>query len=99
MIWSEVLDVREVGREANFFELGGHSLLATQLIARVRSRLRLEVPLRALFEAPMLADFAASLPRYEPMPGMANASARLYLQISKLSVEALEAQLKAKKKN
>ncbi|XAG00213.1 amino acid adenylation domain-containing protein [Pseudomonas sp. REB1044] len=57
-IWSEVLNVEQVGLHDNFFELGGHSLLATQVTSRIRQRLNLEVPLRALFESPDLATFA-----------------------------------------
>ena len=42
----------------NFFDLGGHSLLPTQVLSWVQSAVRLEQPLRALFEAPTVADLA-----------------------------------------
>ena len=60
-MWSEVLGVKSVGREANFFDLGGHSLLATQVIARVRERLQVEIPLQRLFEYPTVIEFAAQI--------------------------------------
>jgi acyl carrier protein len=60
-LWSEVLGVENIGRGDNFFNLGGHSLLATRLFARIREALRLELPLRTIFEAPILADLAKQL--------------------------------------
>ncbi|MFD2168557.1 non-ribosomal peptide synthase/polyketide synthase [Tumebacillus lipolyticus] len=57
-IWSQVLQVEQVGIHDNFFELGGHSLLATQVMSRLRSALQTEMTLRQLFEAPTIAEFA-----------------------------------------
>src|SRR5688572_6548652 len=58
-IWSEVLKVPGVGREDNFFNLGGHSLLVTQAILRVRDILKVELPIRSLFESPTVAEFSS----------------------------------------
>ena len=56
MIWSSVLGIEQVGIHHNFFELGGHSLLATQVISRIRQVFEMELPLRALFEVPTVAE-------------------------------------------
>ncbi len=60
-IWAEVLDAdeSEIGSADTFFDFGGHSLLLTQVAARLADRLRVRVPLRALFDNPRLRELAA----------------------------------------
>jgi amino acid adenylation domain-containing protein len=58
LIWSEVLQVSSVGTLDNFFTLGGHSLMAIQVISRIRKSFGVELPLRALFENPSIAELA-----------------------------------------
>jgi amino acid adenylation domain-containing protein len=62
-VWRSVLRTGRVGREDDFFDLGGHSLLATQVASRLRVLLGVDMPLRALFEAPTLAAFAERVQR------------------------------------
>ncbi|MEV6975750.1 amino acid adenylation domain-containing protein [Kitasatospora sp. NPDC093806] len=62
-IWSTVLGVARIGLADDFFDLGGHSLLAVQVTAAVRESLGRELPVRALFEAPVLGDFAEAVRR------------------------------------
>ena len=57
-IWCEVLRLPAVGRTSNFFNLGGHSLLVTQVLARIREYLKVELPIRSVFEAPTLGELS-----------------------------------------
>ncbi|HEX5874893.1 MAG TPA: amino acid adenylation domain-containing protein [Pyrinomonadaceae bacterium] len=60
-IWGEVLKVPLVRQTDNFFNLGGHSLLITHAILRVRDILKVELPIRSMFDAPTLSEFCALL--------------------------------------
>ena len=57
-IWAEVLFLDRVGIHDNFFDLGGHSLTASSVISRVIKSFQLELPVKALFDAPTIADLA-----------------------------------------
>jgi amino acid adenylation domain-containing protein len=59
--WAAILGVEDVGLDENFFELGGHSLMAIQVLARVAERLRVELPLRTLFESPTVGALAEAV--------------------------------------
>jgi amino acid adenylation domain-containing protein len=60
-IFSDVLELRQVGLNDDFFELGGHSLLATRVVSRLRDRFQIEMTPRFLFESPTVAEMAARI--------------------------------------
>jgi hypothetical protein len=60
-VFEETLGAHRLGLDAHFFELGGHSLLATKAISRLRRVAGVDLPLRALFDTPVLRDLARVL--------------------------------------
>lgn len=64
-LWSQVLHRAPPGVGANFFEVGGRSLLASQLASLIRQQLSIEMPLRVVFEHPVLRDQAIWLSRQQ----------------------------------
>ncbi|MEU0561060.1 amino acid adenylation domain-containing protein [Dactylosporangium sp. NPDC006015] len=62
-VWTQVLATDRIGADDSFFGLGGHSLAATRVAGRLRDTLGCAVPVRLLFDHPVLTDFAERLER------------------------------------
>ena len=50
-VWSDVLNLREIGIDDNFFEIGGESLIAAQLMRRVSAEYGVNLRLSTLVKA------------------------------------------------
>jgi amino acid adenylation domain-containing protein len=63
-IWSEALNVADIGRDDDFRELGGHSLMAIRIAARIRPAFGVEMCVGDLLDGPStLAELAGELQR------------------------------------
>lgn len=60
-VWSDVLDIDDIGRHDDFFELGGHSLLAIRVFTKLERLLGEEMPLSVLYQAPTVSALAQFL--------------------------------------
>ncbi|MEV4836946.1 SDR family NAD(P)-dependent oxidoreductase [Nonomuraea sp. NPDC049486] len=80
-LWGEVLGARRVSVEQDFFDLGGNSLVAVQLIALIRKKVGVRLPMRSLFQVPTVAGMAALV---EELRGKQQAPATGTTTISRL---------------
>ncbi|WP_434700398.1 amino acid adenylation domain-containing protein [Pseudomonas sp. D1-1] len=83
-IWTSVLHVQHVPVDSHFFQIGGHSLMAAQVRGRLREQ-GFDVPLRWLFETPVLAQLA------ERIEGLAGQQDLASLTISPVDHEVEQA--------
>lgn len=84
-IWAELLSIERIGVHDNFFSLGGHSLLITQLLARLLTMFKTELPLIAVFQSPTIAQFAEALKSYESKPGQTDRIAAAIRKVQQMS--------------
>jgi len=57
-IFSEILEVENIGVFDNFFELGGHSLKAAKMVNVIRKAFDIEFPIKHLFTQPTVAELS-----------------------------------------
>jgi aryl carrier-like protein len=65
-VWREILGHDAIGRDQDFFDLGGTSLAAMRVIARLRDRHGVDLPIATLFDAPTIASLAPRLAAARP---------------------------------
>ncbi|HEX2091054.1 MAG TPA: phosphopantetheine-binding protein, partial [Longimicrobiaceae bacterium] len=88
-IWTDVLGRERIGVHESFLALGGHSLLATRIASRIREACGVELPVRALFETPTVAELARRL------EGMGDGGSADAPRITRTSREAHRVKLSA----
>jgi len=57
-VWQDALGIDAVGINDSFAELGGHSLIAVRIVAEISKAFKIDLPLRALFDAPTVAQLS-----------------------------------------
>ncbi len=60
-IWKRLLGKDRISAEGDFFELGGHSLIIPQLLNGIYEKFGIDFPLKTIFEAPTLRNFALEI--------------------------------------
>ena len=90
----EALGIERIGVTDGFFDLGGNSLSAVQIFFKVREHFGVQMPLRTLFEAQTIQEFARRLEDKMLEEGDANDLDQLLGEIEELSEDEAETLLR-----
>jgi amino acid adenylation domain-containing protein len=89
-IWAVTLGIDAVGIHDNFFDLGGHSLAATRVISQVIQTFQLELPLKALFDSPTVAEMAVVITQRGEKKASPKDIERILAEVEAISEEEAE---------
>ena len=92
-IWQDVLSLDRVGVNDNFFDLGGHSLAASRVISRVIQAFQVELPIKALFDAPTVTAMATIIAQNQTKRASNAELARMLNELDSMSEEEAQNQL------
>jgi len=70
MIWRELLQAEQIGRNDSFLDLGGHSLLVARLLRRIEDGWGIRIGMAEFFRAPRLVELALRIDK--PVAGQAS---------------------------
>ncbi len=73
-MYARVLGLERAGVDDSFFDLGGDSLSATRLVNAINTSLDADLAVRAVFEAPTIAQLATAHRRRRPRTGTVDAA-------------------------
>lgn len=89
-IWSEILDIRPVGKRDKFLELGGNSLQATRIISRIIHTFQVKLSMQSLLAAATIAEMAVLITQSQAEKMDQGELDRMLADIEKLSDKEAE---------
>jgi acyl-CoA synthetase (AMP-forming)/AMP-acid ligase II/aryl carrier-like protein len=73
-IWTELLELNQIGIDENVFAMGADSITATQMLSRLRARFGVDFSFKDIFDTPTVAALAARLEASQKHPAAVSPS-------------------------